>query len=357
MAGRKHHYIPQFLQRGFAARLTPGGETQVWVFRKGSEPYITGTSGTFASRDFYGEPESAEVDETITQQETELSSFVNQARALNGPTVIGQSETAAAFVHQVSIRVRWVRELFAGAATAALEHVGSLTATAEGSARFMSSELRKKPSVLTEELKRQFAKQSGRRPNRGERRKIEAEAKRLLKDRAQLVSLLKADKLPLPVSELTAAIPSMVTGGHLKALTGALGDLTTNFGNYMRSLTWEVVPMHSPLILGDCGPIYFDATGKPIGPMGSARHDDAAGLVLPISSRTALVGFAQSGAAVPVVAALNESTAGWSCEAFIAAAHNGEFRALHSKLGTQLSEYVAHEARDAFADFGSDKRG
>jgi hypothetical protein len=91
--------------------------------------------------------------------------------------------------------------------------------------------------------------------------------------------------------------------------------------------------------------------------MGSVRRDAAAGLVLPISSRTALVGFAQLGAAVPAVAALNESTASWSCEAFIAAALGEEFRALHSKLGTQLSEYVVREACVAFADFGSDKQG
>ena len=50
MAGRKQHFIPQALQRGFG--VAKGKKTQVYVFKKGQEPYHSSTEGVAAQRDF-----------------------------------------------------------------------------------------------------------------------------------------------------------------------------------------------------------------------------------------------------------------------------------------------------------------
>lgn len=54
MSGRKQHFIPQALLRGFG--VTKGKATRVYVFRKGQEPYRSSTEGVAAQRDFYSEP-------------------------------------------------------------------------------------------------------------------------------------------------------------------------------------------------------------------------------------------------------------------------------------------------------------
>lgn len=51
MAGRKQHFIPQALQRGFG--VAKGKKTQVYVFKKGQEPYHSSTEGVAAQRDFW----------------------------------------------------------------------------------------------------------------------------------------------------------------------------------------------------------------------------------------------------------------------------------------------------------------
>ncbi|GKS86101.1 hypothetical protein AVMA1855_18135 [Acidovorax sp. SUPP1855] len=68
MAGRKQHFIPQALQRGFGQ--AKGKKTQVYVFKKGSEPYLSSTEGVAAQRDFYSEPSDEEtLDDRITKYE------------------------------------------------------------------------------------------------------------------------------------------------------------------------------------------------------------------------------------------------------------------------------------------------
>jgi hypothetical protein len=54
MAGRKQHFIPQLLLRGFPARKTKKGKTQVWLYQRGKDPTCPATDNVFAQRDFYG---------------------------------------------------------------------------------------------------------------------------------------------------------------------------------------------------------------------------------------------------------------------------------------------------------------
>ena len=68
MAGRKQHFIPQALQRGFG--VAKGKKTQVYVFKKGQEPYHSSTEGVAAQRDFYSEPSAEQsLDDKITTYE------------------------------------------------------------------------------------------------------------------------------------------------------------------------------------------------------------------------------------------------------------------------------------------------
>lgn len=75
MAGRKQHYIPQALQRGFEAAKS-GKHSQVWVFRKCQVPYLSSTEGVGAQRHFYSEPAAGEatLDDLITEYEKDVLS-------------------------------------------------------------------------------------------------------------------------------------------------------------------------------------------------------------------------------------------------------------------------------------------
>jgi hypothetical protein len=115
VAGRKQHFIPQALQRGFG--VAKGKKTQVYVFKKGQEPYYSSTEGVAAQRDFYSEPSDEQsLDDKITTYEgTVLAPAVAALReAPVGPI---DSHVAAAVVVHLSIRSAFVRGSFSAAAT------------------------------------------------------------------------------------------------------------------------------------------------------------------------------------------------------------------------------------------------
>lgn len=82
MSGRKQHFIPQLVQRGFAA-AKGRKSTQVYVFSKGKQPYLTATDRVAAQRDFYSPPSDEEsLDDKITHYE---GSVLAPAIAVNRP--------------------------------------------------------------------------------------------------------------------------------------------------------------------------------------------------------------------------------------------------------------------------------
>ncbi|MEL7228046.1 MAG: DUF4238 domain-containing protein [Cyanobacteria bacterium J06576_12] len=77
MAGRKHHFIPQFLQRGFAT--SRGNEWHAFAhFRDRAVGLNIRNFG--AQRDFYGDPGDTEIDDAITSYEGKAASLINELR-------------------------------------------------------------------------------------------------------------------------------------------------------------------------------------------------------------------------------------------------------------------------------------
>lgn len=115
MSGRKRHFIPQAVQRGFAAGQARKS-TQVYVFPKCRPPYLSATDRVAAQRDFYSPPSDEEsLDDKITRYEGDvLAPAVASLRDADpGPIA---SHTAAAVVVHLSIRSAFVRGTFSSAA-------------------------------------------------------------------------------------------------------------------------------------------------------------------------------------------------------------------------------------------------
>jgi hypothetical protein len=109
MAGRRHHTIPQLLQRGFASSRK-GGETFVWQYRKGQSGFENNTKNVSVERDFYGEPDETDLDDRITDLEPKLADDVQELRAeaTTAPKVV-DSKMAARLVAHFALRTRQLR--------------------------------------------------------------------------------------------------------------------------------------------------------------------------------------------------------------------------------------------------------
>lgn len=344
MAGRNHHHIPQLIQRGFSAGTTPSGYSQVLVFRKGRTPYLAGTENTFVIRDFYGKPDDPELDDTLTEAEIRLESFVQNARCWSALTSLGRSESAAELLHQLSIRVRWIREFASRTFSVAADHVGKKTSSVDGRVALLVAHCKKEKSFLADELQKYLEKRSGRKLTRNERRAAKLLANRLIASPKALAAHMDGPN-PLPIEALTASIPAAAESAHRRGLRSAL-DKPNIFRDYFISLSWSVTHSSDRLISGDCGPLYFDAHGAVLGPMGAGHRDKSTGVLLPISTHHVLFGTTGSDCTCPAVYEINRAAAGWSHEAFIASFNTKETEELHGSIGGLMEAWLAAQQLD-----------
>ena len=77
MAGKKHHHIWQYIQRGFATYEF--NDHHIWVYRQAGEPERTVTRLHGKEKFFFGE-ENSLADTNLTNLEGQLVGFINDAR-------------------------------------------------------------------------------------------------------------------------------------------------------------------------------------------------------------------------------------------------------------------------------------
>lgn len=112
MASRRQHTLPQFFLKGFASRTT---RKNAYVFRFASDadPAEPNISQVGASRDFYGGPESPEVDRKITDvDEPRFAPLVGDLRDHEGAIDHTRAELLPALVAHLEHRTRHNRDMF-----------------------------------------------------------------------------------------------------------------------------------------------------------------------------------------------------------------------------------------------------
>lgn len=126
MAGKRQHYIPQFLQRGFLADH-PDDAERTWLHRRGAPPKLVGIRDVGVSEYFYsrlpinGEPT---LDGRITDAEGQILSDLENIRAAAFGVEIDES-VAARLVTHLTLRTAHVRSTVSQGAMLVLNEVAS----------------------------------------------------------------------------------------------------------------------------------------------------------------------------------------------------------------------------------------
>ncbi|WP_226456651.1 DUF4238 domain-containing protein [Pseudomonas sp. AF03-9] len=91
MSGSRHHFIPRFLQKGFASRST-SKDVYCWTFSKGSQPFQPNIKNVGIETLFYSMSAETELDDKISKEEQDnFSPLVDRLRA----GLIGKYETTS----------------------------------------------------------------------------------------------------------------------------------------------------------------------------------------------------------------------------------------------------------------------
>jgi len=120
---KRHHFLPQFLLRGFASR-TAGEDTFAWLFRRGQEAVETTLQNIAIEKHFHGKDggDVGGLEQKMQVVEGDSAALLREIE--NQPIDAQHIDRIAVFVANLTIRTKHVRDSFASSAEVILRKIG-----------------------------------------------------------------------------------------------------------------------------------------------------------------------------------------------------------------------------------------
>ncbi|MBD8636717.1 DUF4238 domain-containing protein [Stenotrophomonas sp. CFBP 13725] len=316
MSGRKHHYLPQLIQRPFAYRQR-GKEFYVHAHHRTRGRFTPNTSGLGKELDFYGGPEDTSLDDAITRGEDTLAETV---QAINRGDAVAPADMAT-LICALAFRTKSMREALVALFPALLEALRLKLLDPMRLRRDLMASLsdpKEQKRLINDEINKRFGHM-----HREQRAKaysfITSQWKyHVATNEAQLVA--EAWQVAYTfLAKARAEADIMANRAYLNGLAKdpAMPIRATHMAN---DLEFEVVdaPLGEFFILGDCGPIAMFSDGKPRLVLATISSDVAIEAVfLPVSPTRCIVGHLPSTPPRLSVADINHIGASLSLEFFV----------------------------------------
>ena len=302
MAGKRQHFVPRFLQEGFASHQV-GDQAFTWVYRTQRPSFNSNISNVGVEGNFYSDGDDSSADELITKAERRYSKLISELR-LSGPGPVTHNDLPELIVH-FETRTRHLRKSFLESGTFVVDRLLEFLSDERKLEEFLLRRLRSDPSLIRNALKRDFDE-------------------RLLEPILSLIEPLFPLMVAAQKSQIAGTIARLRGSidlpfahaaklGHVKALRAELAPAVRL--ERLQGLKFRIEPMEAePLNLGD-SIVVFRVGGTRAFKTFLEKGDDLEAVLLPISSRLLLVG-ARVAASLP--SDLNDVVARCSLEYFIA---------------------------------------
>jgi Protein of unknown function (DUF4238) len=346
MSGRRQHYIPQAVQRGFAA--TGRKKAQVYVFTNGKEPYLSATDRVAAQRDFYSAPADSEtLDDQITKYESTVLGPAILALRESEPGPIDSKAAAAVVVH-LSIRSAFLRGTFSTVTKELLEFFSKTLANQDQARRLLGVDSADPQSATSKAIEEEV----GNALPPGTPYAFRAAFAKLAHVRIREKFATTHASMSAMVLQQFAIIldrmPEIVVSGHTKVL--GQGLVPQQRVERLRHMQWRIVAASADqhFVLPDCLALGSKAEHlENLRPYALVGDDELTGVVMPVSSSKVLVG--STGDPRLNAAALNEASARCSLEFFISSRDDAATRAAATMIGTSVSRYIEEAVDETFA--------
>ncbi len=153
MAGRRQHFIPRMLLRGFA-----DAKEQVRVTHRFRGRFLASIGNVALERDFFGAPGSGTVDEVVSSEENKIKTILEAVRSAKGAV---DSESAATLISHMTSRVRGIRTYMEKTGKVALAEIDRRLQDETLMRQAILREIRKAPASVSEELDETLQRQYG----------------------------------------------------------------------------------------------------------------------------------------------------------------------------------------------------
>lgn len=330
MAGIRQHFMPRFLQKGFASRTTTS-EAYTWVFRKGASPFEANTINVGVEGRFYNEGEDTEADDLITSDEYKFDSLVRDIK--DGVTSSLADPQLPEMIAHLEIRTRHLRQNFIRMSDIA----GSWLFN------FMSSDR----DTFADLLKRYCLKDSSwLHRSFSERPELSHELREYITTHYEPLILKTIDQLRPDFSNLAAEsrpvlidqMRQWIKSEHLEALKQPV-VLEPRVQRY-KDLAYALLQTNEPLILGD-SLVLFHVDGPQSYKPFLDETDSLNAVYLPLTPERVLVGVRPG--FVPVTTDLRKAIARCSLELFIASENTESNLRLQEIIGEDAEHLTQTE--------------
>ena len=346
MAGRKQHYIPQALLRGFG-KQGKGKAVQVTVYTAGGNVFTTATHGVAAQRYFYSElPDDAGVetlDDKITAFESRLSEILEEFHRVLPGHAVHPTKAAEAVAHLCG-RQAHVRDSFA----CATGHLLSGTANLFRDKEWLWKTLGLDDVAPNEMMRTQIRQVYERIRNQIDPTNItqidfEQWAFMMLKAEFDNHYSTQMRFLRSFFDHLQTQTAKMARDAHVKALDQSLAPEARIA--ILKQFAWRIEPGRAgSFILPDCVVTSWSAAASFQPLFYAGKNVDA--VFMPLRYDRLLVGE-RGEAAGNTTQIMNEVSAACSWDCFIARDRNPEFQQLIPRIGERARQLMDDAVRVA----------
>jgi hypothetical protein len=338
MSGRKQHFIPQSLLKGFG-RAGKGAKIQVFVYSHDRGIFPAATDGIAAQREFYSklavEGEGDTLDDKITAYETPLADTLATLRNLDDGAA-ADKQSASEFVTHLVIRNDHLRKFMSSAGTAMFDGFAEAMSDQDRAKSLLGLAGDKPSDMFAEQMDEAFGKYEPLIRNMLGMTKEQFNDWAFNQSKANFGEFHGEIIGPLQsaFSEATGQVAERTADAHRRSLDSSLSPEPRV--EKMKEYEWRVVHVDAPLILPDCVAIAFDAKGDAF-PLMFAELDEAETVYVPLSSNRLLIGSKKP---TDVHADLNEVLASCAWDFFVAGDRTPEFEGLRHKIRSRTGKFV-----------------
>lgn len=286
MSGKRHHYIPRFLQNGFSSHSV-NDQYFSWVYRKNSAPFNTNIINIGVEGLFYTQENNSTLDDKITTAEGALSALVYELRN-NELDILQNKDAIINLLVHLELRTRHLRHSLALTGTALIEEFLKFLEKDENITSYVRGKFKRHPhiihEIMIEELKKNNIPLS------------------LLPHLMQKSEIFLDQALPATINKFKIELPSyrkslqkkLTSGakfGHIKLLNDdASYYIKTHLFQHLNFKVYTNTKERFPL--GDA-PVLFEFHGEKGFKPFSDKNDLIKCVYLPLAPHTILIGAGQ----------------------------------------------------------------
>jgi len=332
MAGKRQHYVPRLLQRGFLDDPSNVAE-RTWLHRRNADARLVGIRDVGVEDWFYSRksPDGAPtLDDAITDLEGDLGMSVGALRASTPGRFVEAGEAARTVVHLV-MRTRHLRGIFSAGMVSMTNEIESLFTDPPRLSAMLGVTGSTLASVVSDAVRDNAAElvASGI-PSALSERLIVFQLREL---GDQLVDQVAAVLGPL-LPQVFSGIAGKVRDAHNSIL--AASPESNGWEKALAALEWTV-EAGKDLILPDAVALASLGDG-PLMPLLFTKAADLSSVVMPVSQDRMLVGRIPGNP--PIELASFNTQAAASCETFFIGARSFNAEKLNELIGSALSNAI-----------------